>query len=142
MTLSEEKNAESQVKGLIYSIFEAGKNKDFAFLNRVHAGDKGFSKFDDNPPFRRQDSNETAMFEEAALVNISDYAYDIEDLKIDIFDNIAITTFYLSYTGIFVNNYTFEGRNVAARSRVTMVLHKRERGWVIVHEHRSRFPET
>lgn len=140
--MGEGRSAEEQVRGLLFSIFEAAKNKDFAFLNRMHASDDSFSKFDDNLPHTRQDSKQASMYEEVALANISDYSYKIEELKIDILGDVALTTFYLQYKGMFVNNYTFEGKSVEARSRVTMVFQKRRAGWVIVHEHLSRFQDA
>ena len=141
MSYTKKKNSKEQVKSLIYSICEAGKNRDFAFLSRIHSDNEKYSKFNDNLPLRRLSSKEASMHEEVALANITDYSYDIESLKIDIFGDIAVTTFYLKYSGMFVNNYTFEGKPIETKSRVTMVFEKRDSGWLIVHEHRSRFTE-
>ncbi len=128
------------VASVIFAFFEAGKNKDLTALSRFHSV-RNFSKFDENPPYTRQNSEEAFVYEQAAFVNISDYNYEIEDLKIDLVDQVAIATFYLTYTGIFVNDYSFEGKTVSSKSRVTMVLSSLPEGWKIVHEHFSPFPE-
>jgi len=132
---------EKEIVSTVYAIFEAGKNKDLTLLNYFHLQDKSFSKFDEFPPFSRQDINQAIAYEQAAFVNLSDYQYRIEDMKIDLIDDIAIVTFHLDYSGVFVNDYSFEGKSVHSRSRVTMVFSKTEEGWKIVHEHFSSFPD-
>ncbi len=129
------------VSAAISAFFEAGKNKDFTALARFHAGPSSFTKFDENPPFTRQNSEEAFVHEQAAFANISDYDYKIEDLRIDFLGEAAVCTFYLTYRGMFVNDYSFEGSPVGSRVRATMVLTKSGGVWKIAHEHLSRFPE-
>jgi ketosteroid isomerase-like protein len=129
-----------QVKNAVLRIFDAARNRDFATLGRMHLHSDEFSKFDDSAPFRRQDIHDASVHEEAAYSTITDFTFNIEDLKVDIFGNVAVATFYLDYSGIFVNDYRFEGSPVKSTSRVTMVfIHKREE-WFILHEHFSQFP--
>jgi len=129
------------VEGVIRGFFEAGKNKDLSALASFHAPREYFSKFDENPPYTRQNSDEAFVHEQAAFANISDYNYSIDDLRVDVLNGTAIATFYLAYTGMFVNDYSFEGSPVSSRVRVTMVLVREAKGWMIAHEHLSRFPE-
>jgi len=129
-----------EVASVIFAFFEAGKNKDLTALARFHSLSQ-FSKFDENPPYTRQNSDEAFVHEQAAFANISDYNYEVESLRIDFIDSTAIATFYLTYRGIFVNDYSFEGRTVSSKSRVTMVLSSLPEGWKIVHEHFSQFPD-
>ncbi len=129
------------VEGLIRAFFEAGKNKDLTALADFHSSREEFSKFDESPPYTRQNSDEAFMHEQAAFANISDYEYAIDDLRIDLFDRAAVATFYLTYKGMFVNDYSFEGSPVGSKARVTMVLSRTPRGWRIAHEHLSRFPD-
>jgi ketosteroid isomerase-like protein len=127
---------------VIFAFFEAGKNKDLTVLAGFHSSRNSFTKFDENPPYTRQNSDEAFIYEQAAFANISDYEYRIEELQVDLVgDGTAVATFYLTYTGIFVNDYSFEGKPVGSRSRVTMVLTKSQKGWKILHEHFSRFPD-
>jgi ketosteroid isomerase-like protein len=130
-----------RVEAVIFAFFEAGKNKDLSSLPGFHASRESFTKFDENPPFTRQNADEAFMHEQAAFANISDYSYRVEDLRVDLFGEVAVATFYLAYRGIFVNDYTFEGSPVESRDRVTMVLARTQGGWKIAHEHFSRFPD-
>ncbi|MDG6989811.1 MAG: nuclear transport factor 2 family protein [Nitrososphaerota archaeon] len=136
-TASEKRDVEGVVRGF----FEAGKNKDLAALADFHAARESFTKFDENPPYARQNSDEAFVYEQAAFSNISDYRYDLEDLRIDLFGGSAVATFYLTYGGMFVNDYSFEGSPISGKARVTMVLVKTGRGWRIAHEHFSRYPD-
>lgn len=129
------------VEAVIVAFFEAGKDKDLPSLSAFHAAPERFSKFDENPPYTRQNSEEAFVHEQAAFANISDYSYVIEGLRIDLFEGTAVATFYLTYKGIFVNDYSFEGSPVGSRARVTMVLTREGGNWKIAHEHLSRFPD-
>ena len=130
-----------EVIAVIHAFFEAGKNKDLGALADLHASRDVFSKFDENPPYTRQNSQEAFVYEQAAFANISDYTYQIDELKVDLLDGTAVATFYLTYKGMFVNDYSFEGTPVSSKARVTMVLSRTDRGWRIAHEHFSRFPD-
>jgi len=132
---------EKEVKAAIFAFFEAGKNKDLAALADLHASREVFTKFDENPPYTRQNSQEAFVYEQAMFANISDYSYEVDDLRIDLIDGTAVATFYLTYRGMFVNDYSFEGSPVNSKARVTMILSKTPRGWKIAHEHFSRFPD-
>ncbi len=129
------------IEGAVVAFFEAGKNKDLTSLPNFHSSMDTFSKFDENPPYTRQNSAEAFMYEQAAFANISDYSYKIDDLKIDLFGDAAVATFYLTYKGMFVNDYSFEGSPVGSRARVTMVLARTKGAWKIAHEHLSKFPD-
>ncbi|MDG6914163.1 MAG: nuclear transport factor 2 family protein [Nitrososphaerota archaeon] len=130
-----------EVERIIRAFYEAGKNKDLTALADFHSSSDSFTKFDENPPYTRQNSDEAFVYEQAAFANITDYTYAIDDLRIDNFRDAAVATFYLTYRGIFVNDYSFEGSPVSGRVRVTMVLVKTSRGWRIAHEHLSRYPD-
>jgi ketosteroid isomerase-like protein len=133
--------AKREVETVIYAFFEAGKNKDLTSLEGFHAPPGLFTKFDETPPYTRQNAEEAFIYEQAAFANISDYEYKLDELRIDFINDVAVATFYLTCKGVFVNNYSFEGRTVGSRSRVTMVLARFPSGWRIVHEHFSPFLE-
>jgi len=130
------------VAALITAYFEVGKSKDITNLSRFFAPTQYFSKFDESPPYTRQDSDDAFIYEQARFANISDYEYKIDDLRIDVIGFMAIATFYLEFKGVFVNDYSFEGSTVGGRSRVTMVVGKFGDQWKIVHHHVSRFPDV
>ena len=129
-----------EVASVVFSFFEAGKNKDLASLNSLHGPAGIFSKFDDVPPYTRQSSEEAFTYEQAAFANLSDYQYSLEDLRIDIVGGTAVATFYLQAKGMVVNDYSFEGQTVSSRARVTFILARFEGSWRIVHEHFSAIP--
>ncbi len=133
----DKKDIEETIRGF----FEAGKNKDLAALATFHAPRDQFTKFDENPPYGRQNSEEAFVHEQAAFANISDYSYSIDDLRIDLLGDVAVASYYLAYSGMFVNDYSFEGSPVRAKTRITMVLVRAPNGWKMVHEHFSRLPE-
>ena len=126
---------------MVYAFFEAGKNKDLASLGGFHSSRETFTKFDENPPYTRQSSDEAFVFEQASFASISDYTYSIESLRTDLVGDVAVVTFYLTYKGMFVNDYSFEGSPVGSRARVTMVLTRVKGVWRIMHSHTSSFPE-
>ncbi len=82
-----------QVEALIFAFFEAGKNKDLSSLAGFHTSRDLFSKFDENPPYTRQNSDEAFVHEQAAFANISDYSYEIQDLRVDTVGSVAVATF-------------------------------------------------
>jgi ketosteroid isomerase-like protein len=135
------KEVEREVAAVIYAYFEAGKNKDLVSLAKFHSPADVFTKFDDVPPFTRQGSGEAFVLEQASFANISDYEYKIMELRIDLIGGAALATFYLDYTGMFVNDYSFEGRTVGSRSRVSMLLARFDGSWRMVHEHLSSVPD-
>jgi ketosteroid isomerase-like protein len=135
------KEAKEEVAEFIRSFFEVGKSKELTSLMDFHSPASLYTKFDESPPYTRQNSEEAFIYEQAAFANISDYEYLIEDQRIDLVGNVAIATFYLTFTGVFVNDYSFEGRTVGSRARVTMVVAKFNEGWKMVHAHFSPFPE-
>lgn len=129
------------VEAVVRAFFEAGKNKDLTALADFHSSRESFTKFDENPPYTRQNSEEAFVYEQAAFANISDYRYAIDELRVDLFEDSAVATFYLTYGGMFVNDYSFEGSPVSGKARVSMVLVRTSRGWRIAHEHFSRYPD-
>lgn len=138
---STEEQVKKEVTALIHAFFDAGKEKELTALMDFHAPGRVFTKFDESPPYTRLNSEEAFVHEQAAFANISDYEYRIEELRVDVVRDTAIATFYLSFKGVFVNDYSFEGMTVGSRSRVTMVLTRFGEGWRMVHEHFSSFPD-
>ncbi|MFQ5941072.1 MAG: YybH family protein [Nitrososphaerales archaeon] len=131
---------EDIVKKAIYRSFEIGKSKDLQAIQSLHYNDKRFSKFGDTPPYLRMDYNETCMYEELYFASISDYDFRVEELKVDLFDDIAIATFIVEHMGMLVDDYSFTGRIMNAKARGTMVFQKAGSQWLIVHEHFSKIP--
>jgi hypothetical protein len=94
-----------------------------------------YTKFDDWPPFYRQDAEVALKNEKDAYRVLSDYGYELKDVKVEVWDEAALATYHIKYWG------TIRGRYFNVASRVTMVFRRRDQGWRLVHEHWSRFPD-
>lgn len=126
------------IEQLIYRAFDIGRNKDLSLIQKIHSDN--FSKFSDTPPYHLQDYDEACLHEELFFANLSDYNFKINDLKIEVFGNIAVATFMLEQEGMIVDDYSFTGRRLNIKNRVTMIF-KKDNDWLIIHEHFSRIPE-
>ena len=128
-----EPSVEADVKNTIARRLDGIKNRD---ENAVRALiDDHYNKFDDWPPFTRQEAEEALRNEVGAFKVLSKYDYELKDFKADVFGDVAVATFHIRYQGE-IRNRRFE-----VVSRVTSVLRRGESGWKVVHEHFSRFPE-
>lgn len=117
----------------VREIFAAAQAKEFERLAGYHLYGPKFTKFDDFEPLERQDAAGARQSEEDGLGAVTDFHYDLEDLKVDVFGTTAVTTFVLDY-GFAVDDETID-----ARARATLVLVNDDGGWRIVHEHFSAF---
>ena len=124
---------EAEVANVITERLNGIKNRDELAVRAIV--DERYNKFDDWPPFRRQEAAETLRNEFGAFKVLSEYDYEVKDLKVDVFGDVAVATYHISYQGK-MRNKRFE-----INSRVTSVLRRQDLSWKIVHEHFSRFPE-
>lgn len=130
----------SAVERAVRKAFEIGRSKDLRSIHGMHFNDGRFSKFGDMPPYTRMDFNETCMHEELFFASVSDYDFRIEDLRVDLFGDVAIATFLIEHSGMLVDDYSFRGQTMRSKSRGTMIFHKKGSEWLIVHEHFSKIP--
>jgi ketosteroid isomerase-like protein len=128
-----ESSAETEVTDLISKRFDGIKNKDETAVRAIV--DERYNKFDDWPPFRRQEADEAVKNEFAAFKALSNYTYEFKDLKVNVYRDAAVATLHLDYQG------EIDDRHFEINSRVTSVLRRQDSTWKIVHEHFSRFPE-
>jgi len=133
MTMSENE----QVINVIEKFFQIGKTKNLAVLREIQLDDTRFSSFSDVPPHDLKDFATTIVLEELRFVSISDYDYQIKNLKISVFDNTAIVAFELHQKGMAVDNKAFTGRTITIEGRATFVLIKNS-SWKIAHIHLSK----
>jgi len=87
-----------------------------------------FTKFGPRS-FDRQDVTSTNNSEEDFFGSISNFKQEIKDLKIDVWGDIGIATYYPHVS--FVHN----GETKSSSGRQTLVFLKTENGWKIIHEH-------
>jgi len=126
-------SAEDEVEKTVVRRLDGIKNRDEGAVRGVL--DEHYSKFDDWPPFRRQETAEALENEFGAFKVLSNYSYELKNFEVNVLGDIAVATFGIHYQGV-IRNRPFE-----VNSRVTCVLKKQDSGWKVVHEHFSRFPE-
>jgi ketosteroid isomerase-like protein len=122
-----------EVENVVIRRLDGIKNRDEEAVKALV--DERYSKFDDWPPFARQEAAEALKNEFGAFKVLSDYSYQLENFEANTFGDVAVATFHIHYQGE-IRNKPFD-----VTSRVTSVLRKEDSGWKVVHEHFSRFPE-
>ncbi|HLG20880.1 MAG TPA: nuclear transport factor 2 family protein [Bdellovibrionota bacterium] len=121
------------VAARVHDIFGAAQKKDLAKLESYHLFGPKFSKFDDWEPLARQDAETARKGENEAFSAISDFKYDIHDLKVDVFGPVAVATFTIDYSMKMGKD------SAAAKARGTLIFARAEGDWKITHEHFSAF---
>ena len=127
----------NDVIGTIRKFLGAGKTKDFSILKDVQLNDLLFSSFSDVPPYDLKDFSTTIALEELRFASISDYDYEINNVKVSIFENVAVLACELIQKGMLVDNKAFTGEHIVINSRATFVLVKKG-DWKILHYHFSK----
>ena len=125
------------VVGTIRKFLDAGKTKDFSILKDVQLNDSLFSSFSDVPPYDLKDFSTTIALEELRYASISDYDYEINNVKVSIFENVAVLACELIQKGMLVDNKAFTGEHIIINGRATFVLIKKI-NWKILHYHFSK----
>ena len=127
----DEASAQAEIRRRLDEIVDASEKKDFERLDSYHLYGPKFSKFAPEAA-ERLDAEAGRKGEHDGLGRAVDLVMKIDKLKIDLFGNVAVSTFML--------NYSFkDGTNTVQRStRTTMVFVKENGDWKIAHEHLSR----
>lgn len=124
---------EEAVKEVLIRRIEGIKNRDARAIAALVDRER-YTKFDDWPPFERQDRG-VLKREAGALRVLKEYSYETSDWKVHILGDTALASFIINYRG------TIRDLKFDIRSRITALLAKREGEWKLVHEHWSRFPQ-
>lgn len=122
---------------VITTFFNAGKTKNVAPLSAIQLNDQRFSAYSDVPPLDLKDFATTTALEQLRFVSISDYDYELKNVRVDLFENFAVATFSVKQTGMVVDNYSFRGEHLSMESRATFVFGKYSK-WKIVHLHMTK----
>ena len=125
-------SVEDEVRSIIVKRFDGIKNKDEKAVTALL--DESYSKFDDWPPYQRQERAQALQNEFSAFKVLSNYTYELKDFKATVLSEVALATFTIHYQAN-MRNQQFD-----VTSRVTAVLRKQDSSWKLFHEHLSRFP--
>ena len=121
-------NAQEDLHKIINSIVNDAETANLEGLKAIHLDSDKFTKFGPRN-FNRQDVISTNKSEEDFFGSIVDYKQEVKDLKIDVFGNIAVATYYPFVT------FIKDGEIRTASGRQTLVFLKTDDGWKIIHEH-------
>ena len=121
-------SAQEEIIELINSIVKDAEQANIEGLKSAHLESVKFSKFGPRN-FNRQDVSSTNETEAAFFSSISNYKQEVRDLKIDVFDDVAVATYYPHVS------YVLNGAEIRGSGRQTFVFLDTEDGWKLVHEH-------
>jgi hypothetical protein len=117
-----------EIHEVIKSIVHDAETANIEGLKAAHLVSDKFTKFGPRN-FNRQDVISTNKSEEDFFGTISNYKQEITDLKIDVFGDIGIATYYPHVS------FVQDGVKKSGSGRQTLIFLKTENGWKIIHEH-------
>jgi ketosteroid isomerase-like protein len=121
--------SQDEIQAVLDGIFKAIQDKDADKLISYHVyGDK-FTEFRDSE--YRFNSEENEQFERGLVGAISGFDYNLGDLKINVFGDVAVVTFHADFRPVF-------GEDVVQLWESTTLVFVNVGGeWKITHEHHS-----
>ena len=119
---------QSEIRAAVLSIKSDIESSNIDGLQAVHLESSKFTKFGPRV-FERQDVTNTNETEAAFFGAIADANYEVRDLKIDVFGDVGIATYYPELS------FIRDGKSVEIGGRQTLVFVRTDSGWKIVHEH-------
>ena len=120
--------AQAELREVIRSIVADAEAANIDGLHAAHLVSDKFTKFGPRS-FERQDVVGTNESEAAFFGSISDYKQETRDLKIDVYGDVGIATYYPHVS------FVQDGEKKTASGRQTLVFLKTDNGWKIIHEH-------
>lgn len=122
---------QEEIREVVTSIVRDAESSYLEGLKQIHLASDKFTKFGPRN-FERQGVEKTNESESAFFGSVSNYKEEVKDLKIDVFGEVGIATYYREVSFIEDN----QERNATLRQ--SLVFLKTEKGWNIVHEHSSK----
>jgi ketosteroid isomerase-like protein len=119
-----------EIRNRLNEIFDAAGKKDFDRLESYHFYGPKFTKFATEAP-ARQDAEAARKGERDGLNAIRDLSMRANDLKIDVFADVAVVTFLVN------SSFKVGTDNLERQARSTLVFVKDQGTWKITHEHFS-----
>lgn len=120
--------AQAELRAAVESIAMDAMAANVTGLQAIHLQSEKFTKFGPRR-FERQGVAAANESEADYFTSISHLKYEIKDLKIDVFGDIGVVTYYPDVS--FVHN----GEQKKGNGRQTLIFLKTTDGWKIVHEH-------
>lgn len=121
--------SQAEIQSVLDGIFKAIQDNDADKLISYHIYGPKFTEFRDSEP--RYNSQDNEQFERGFVGAISAFDYNLGDLKIDVFGDVAVVTFHADFRPTI-------GEDVLQIwGSTTLVFVKSDNGWKITHEHHS-----
>ena len=122
--------AQAELRQTLEAIINDAETVNMQGLRDAHLNSDKFTKFSGST-YERRNFEQTVESETAAITSRQDYKYEAKDLKIDVFGEVAVMTYYSD------RSYKEDGELIQYSARQTFVFLKTADGWKIVHEHKS-----
>ena len=121
-------SAQAELRETVMSIADDIMSANIEGLQTAHLVSEKFTKFGPRK-FERQDVSGANASEAVFFSSITNVDYRIDDLKIDVFGDIGVVTYYPHVT------FEKENESKVVDGRQTLVFLKTDDGWKTVHEH-------
>ena len=125
-----DREAQAEIGRRLQQVFDAAETKDFQRLDGYHLYGPKFTKFSGGSN-ERLDADATRQGEHDGLGAINGLKMRAENLKIDVFEKVAVATFILDYS------FDLGGQTAHRKDRTTLVFVNDRGNWQIAHEHLS-----
>ena len=120
--------AQAELREMVNSIASDAMTANIEGLKDMHLKSDKFTKFGPRS-FDRQDVAATNESEATFFSSISGVEYEARDLKIDVFGDFGVVTYYPHVS------FVRDGTRRVVNGRQTFVFLKTVNGWKLVHEH-------
>lgn len=120
---------QAELQSTLDGIFKSLQDNDADKLISYHIYGSKFTEFRDSEP--RFNSQENEEFERGLVAAISGFDYELGDLKIDVFGEVAVVTFHADFRP------TIGDELVQIWESTTLVFVRIDGEWKITHEHHS-----
>ena len=121
--------AKAEIRVILDGIFKSIQERDIDKLLSYHAYSPKFTEFKDGGMRNYSEGNQE--YERGLLNAISGFEYDLEDLLINVFGDVAVVTFHANFRPVIQN----EEKKMTGQ--VTLVFVDTPNSWKITHEHFS-----
>ena len=129
LILPQFQESQAEIQIVLDGIFSSIQDNDADKLISYHAYGEKFTEFRDSEP--RFNSQENEAYERGFVGAISGFDYNLGDLKIAVYGDIAVVTFHADFRPTIGTDV------LQIWGSTTLVFVKTINGWKITHEHHS-----
>ena len=120
---------QSEIKAVVDNIFQDGAAKKLEELDAYHLNSPKFTRVEDSGLLSYEEGK---VLEENFYGNYDIHNYDIHNHKVDVYGDIAISSFHIDMTA------SSDLDTLDLKAKVSLTFAKDKGEWKIVHEHISQ----